>query len=48
MDDKYNGITMLQGLPEKYERVTMALKHSVVAITSDLVETKLLQNKRCG
>lgn len=45
VDDEYIGIIMLQGLPEEYEPKTMALEHSGVAFTSDLVKTKLLQDK---
>lgn len=46
LDDEYIGIIMLQGLPEEYVPMTMALEHSWVAITSDLVKTKLLQDTR--
>lgn len=48
VDDEYIGIIMLQGLPEEYEPMTMALENTGVAITSDLVKTKLLQDKRWG
>lgn len=46
VDDEYIGIIMLQGLPDDYEPMAMALEHSAVEITSDLVKTKLLQDKK--
>lgn len=37
---------MLQGLTEEYDPMAMALESSGVNVTSDFVETTLLQNKR--
>lgn len=46
IDDEYIAIIMLQGLPDEYEPMTMALEHSNTKITSDLVKMKLLQDKK--
>ena len=42
MDDEWIGCLMLAGLPEKYFPMIMAIEHSGIAITSDVVKTKLI------
>ncbi|CAL1681279.1 unnamed protein product [Lasius platythorax] len=44
VDDEFLEAIMLQGLPDTYQPMCMALEHSVAVITSDLVKTKLLQD----
>ncbi|XP_047985264.1 uncharacterized protein LOC125225549 [Leguminivora glycinivorella] len=46
VDDEFLGALMLKGLPAEYEPMIMALEHSGVTITADLVKTKLLQDQR--
>ncbi|KAL0811972.1 hypothetical protein ABMA28_009370 [Loxostege sticticalis] len=41
--DEWLGTLLLTGLPEQYKPMLMALESSGVAITADLVKTKLLQ-----
>ncbi|KAL0811975.1 hypothetical protein ABMA28_009373 [Loxostege sticticalis] len=41
--DEWLGTLLLTGLPEEYKPMLMALESSGVAITADLVKTKLLQ-----
>ena len=42
VDDEWIGCLMLAGLPEKYFPMIMAIEHSGIAITSDVVKTKLI------
>lgn len=42
VDDEWIGCLMLAGLPEKYFPMLMAIEHSGIAITSDVVKSKLL------
>lgn len=46
LDDEFLAAIMLQGLPQEYEPMIMALEHSSMDITTDMVKTKLLQDKR--
>lgn len=46
LDDEFLAAIMLQGLPQVYEPMIMALEHSSIDITTDMVKTKLLQDKR--
>lgn len=47
LDDEFLGAIMLQGLPEEYEPMIMALESSGQKVTSDFVKTKLLQDIKC-
>lgn len=42
VDDEWIGCLMLAGLPEKYFPMIMAIEHSGIAITADVVKTKLI------
>lgn len=44
--DEWIGIFLLAGLPESYKPMIMALESSGLAITSDSIKTKLLQEKQ--
>lgn len=44
LDDEDLGILMLQSLPENYAPMIMAIEHSNVKVTSDLIKSKLLQD----
>lgn len=44
IDDEDLGVIMLQGLPESYAPMIMAIEHSNVKVTSDLIKSKLLQD----
>lgn len=46
VNDEWLGTLLLAGLPEVYQPMIMALESSGVAITSDSVKTKLLQDVR--
>lgn len=46
LDDEFIAAIMLQGLPQEYEPMIMALEHSSIDLTTDKVKTKLLQDKR--
>lgn len=46
IDDEFLAAIMLQGLPSFYDPMIMAIEHSGIDITSDLVKTKLLQDKK--
>lgn len=42
VDDEWIGCLMLAGLPEKYIPMIMAIEHSGIAITADVIKTKLI------
>lgn len=42
VNDEWIGCLMLAGLPEKYFPMLMAIEHSGIAITADVVKSKLL------
>lgn len=42
VNDEWIGCLMLAGLPEKYFPMIMAIEHSGIAITGDVVKTKLI------
>lgn len=42
VNDEWIGCLMLAGLPEKYFPMIMAIEHSGIAITADVVKTKLI------
>lgn len=42
VNDEWIGCLMLAGLPEKYFPMLMAIEHSGIAITGDVVKTKLI------
>lgn len=44
--DEWIGIFLLAGLPESYRPMIMALESSGMAVTSDSIKTKLLQEKQ--
>lgn len=46
VDDELLGAMMLQGLPENYNPMVMAIEHSGAHITSDLIKSKLLQDTK--
>lgn len=51
VDDEWLGTLLLAGLPDQYKPMIMALESSGVAISSDSVKTKLLQEVKkilCG
>lgn len=42
VNDEWIGCLMLAGLPEKYFPMIMAIEHSGIAITADVIKTKLI------
>lgn len=46
IDDEFLGVIMLQGLPQDYEPMVMALENSLTEITSNFVKLKLLQDDK--
>ncbi|KAK9743596.1 hypothetical protein QE152_g8552 [Popillia japonica] len=46
IDDEFLGVIMLQGLPQEYEPMVMALENSLTEITSNFVKLKLLQDEK--
>jgi transposase InsO family protein len=42
VNDEWIGCLMLAGLPEKYMPMLMAIEHSGIAITADVIKTKLI------
>lgn len=48
LDDEFLGALLLQGLPDDYEPMIMALENSVAELTSDFVKCKLLQEDKRG
>ncbi|KAG8240192.1 hypothetical protein J437_LFUL019257 [Ladona fulva] len=48
VDDEFLGAIMLQGLPDDYELMVMALESSGATISSDFVKSKLLQDDKWG
>lgn len=43
LDDEFVAIIMLSGLPKEFDPLIMALEHSSISLSSDLVKSKLLQ-----
>lgn len=43
--DQWIGSLMLAGLPEKFSPMIMAIEHSGIAITADVIKTKLLDSE---
>lgn len=43
--DQWVGSLMLAGLPEKFSPMIMAIEHSGIAITADVIKTKLLDSE---
>lgn len=50
INDEWIGALMLAGLPEKYSPMLMAIEHSGIDITSDVIKTKLMDmcSDACG
>ena len=44
LEEEYLGVILLQGLPDSYEPMIMALENSAVKGTGDLVKQRLLQD----
>ncbi|GBP57511.1 hypothetical protein EVAR_103108_1 [Eumeta japonica] len=42
VNDEWIGCLLLAGLPEKYFPMIMAIEHSGIAITADVIKTKLI------